>query len=454
MISDMTRGAPLRLILAFMLPLLLGNLFQQMYNLADAVIVGKCLGIDALSAVNASASVMFMVINFVIGVCCGFAIPVAQRFGAGDRPGLRRYAANAALLSVVFAAVLTVVTALLCRQILLWLSTPADIFEPARAYLMVIFLGIPCTFLYNMSAAAMRALGDSRTPFLFLMVATVLNIGLDLLFIVVLHWGVGGAALATVIGQGVSGALCLFWLVRRFTILHLHPGEGRPSWTYMRTLLANGLPMGLQYSVTAIGLMMMQSAVNLLGSVSVSAYAVVGKVQQLFLCPFDALGTAMATYCGQNIGALAYGRIYQGLKNSILVGFAYAALAALVLCTLGGAIVTHLFGLTDPAVIAYARRFLICTSLFYWLLSPLNTIRYSIQGIGFSTIAVLAGVFELVGRGVVSRCITPHVGFVGVCFTDPTAWVAACVFLVPAFFYVMRRVQKDTSPAAEQPIET
>lgn len=452
MISDMTKGAPLRLILTFTLPLLLGNLFQQMYNLVDAVIVGTFLGIDALSAVNASASILFMVINFVIGVCCGFAIPIAQRFGAGDLSRMRRYTANAALLSAILAVMLTVVTALLCAQILTWLSTPENIFAGAYQYLFVIFLGIPCTILYNMSAATMRALGDSRTPFFFLAVSTVINIALDLLFIVVLRLGVSGAALATVIGQGVSGTLCLFFLLRKFTVLALQPGEGKPAWIYMRTLLSNGLPMGLQYSVTAIGLMMLQSAVNLLGDVAVSAYAVVSKVQQLFLCPFDALGTAMATYCGQNIGALAYERIYRGLKQSILVGFAYAALAALILCTLGGSIVTGLFGLTDATVIACARQFLICTSLFYWLLSPLNTIRYSIQGVGFSTFAVLAGVCELVGRGMVSRVVTPRVGFVGICFTDPTAWVAACLFLIPAFFYVMRRVQRDVD--AQQSLES
>lgn len=443
MVSDMTKGSSLQLILLFTLPLLLGNLFQQMYNLVDAVIVGKFLGIDALSAVNASGSVLFMVINFIIGVCCGFAIPVAQRFGAGDLSRMRRYVANAAFLAAMLAAGMTVLTALLCGQILTWLSTPAHIFADAYSYLLVIFLGIPCTVLYNISAAVIRALGDSRTPFFFLVVSTVINVMLDLVFILGLRLGVSGAALATVIGQGVSGVLCLTFLLRRFDLLKLQAGEGRPSWVYMRALLGNGLPMGLQYSVTAIGLMMLQSSVNLLGAVSVSAYAVVSKIQQLFLCPFDALGTAMATYCGQNIGALEYDRIYRGLRQSIVIGFLYAALAALILCTLGGVIVTVLFGLTDAEVVGYARRFLICTSLFYWLLSPLNNIRYSIQGVGFSAFAVLAGVFELVGRGVVSQAVTPRVGFAGVCFTDPTAWVAACLFLVPAFFWVMGRVRRD-----------
>ena len=452
MTFDMTKGAPLRLILVFTLPLLLGNLFQQMYNLVDAVIVGKFLGLNALSSVNASASVLFLVINFVIGVCCGFAIPVAQRFGAGDERSMRRYVANAALLSAALAAVLTVATTLLCRLILQWLSTPEAIYAGAYQYLLIIFLGIPCTVLYNMSASILRALGDSRTPFLFLVVSTVVNVVLDLLFIVALGLGVSGAALATVIGQGMSGVLCLRFLVRRFAILKLQPGEEKPSLACMGTLLCSGLPMGLQYSITAIGLMMLQSAVNLLGSTPVAAYAVVSKVQQLFLCPFDALGTAMATYCGQNIGALQYQRIYQGLKQSILVGFVYAALAALILCTLGGRIGTVLFGLTDWTVIAYVRRFLICTSLFYWLLSPLNTIRYSIQGVGFSALAVLAGVFELIGRGVVSQMITPRVGFTGVCFTDPTAWVAACLFLGPAFFWVMHHLQRNIAEQ-ENPAE-
>lgn len=442
MTSDMTQGASLRLILSFTLPLLLGNLFQQLYNLADAVIVGKYLGISALSSVNASASVLFMVNNFVIGVCCGFAIPVSQRFGAGDLRQMRRYAANAVYLAVALAVLLTGAAVILCAPILHWLSTPADIYGGAYAYLLIIFCGIPCSILYNMGAALFRALGNSRLPFLFLVVASILNITLDLVFILVLNLGVAGAALATIIGQGVSGILCLIVLPRKFRILHWSREEGVPSRSCMQVLLGNGLPMGLQYSVTAIGLMMLQNAVNLLGSVSVSAYAVVSKVQQLFLCPFDALGTAMATYCGQNIGALKYDRIYRGLRQSVLIGFLYAALAALILCTLGGVIATALFGLTDTTVIADARRFLICTSLFYWLLSPLNNIRYSIQGLGFSAFAVLAGVCELAARGLVSQIIAPHVGFIGICFTDPAAWVAACLFLVPAFFHVMHRLQQ------------
>lgn len=301
MTKDLTTGSPMRLITGFALPTLFGMLFQQLYNLVDTMIVGKLLGASALAAVGATGSVNFFVIGFCIGVCNGFAIPVAQRIGANEPSKMRRYVANAAYLSVLFAVLLTVATGLLCRQILTLMLTPDDIFSGAYTYIFVIFMGIPATFLYNLLAGIIRSLGDSKTPVYFLAMSSVLNIVLDFLLILGFRGGVAGAAVATVASQGVSGIACLFYMMKKYPILRMTQEERRFDLHSCGVLCAMGLPMGLQYSVTAIGSIILQSSVNALGSLYVAAVAAGGKVYQLLACPFDAMGATMATYCGQNV---------------------------------------------------------------------------------------------------------------------------------------------------------
>ena len=312
----------MRLILGFTLPTLFGLLFQQFYNLVDAMIVGKLLGAQALGAVGATGSINFLVIGFCLGVCSGFAIPVAQRMGAKDYPQMRRYAANAAYLSALIALALTVVTGVFCRDILMAMDTPADLFEDANAYIFIIFMGIPVVFLYNLLAGIIRSLGDSRTPVYFLALSAGLNIVLDLLFILAFQAGVAGAAVATVVSQAVSGAACLVYMVRKFPILRVTREESRPDLDACKALCVMGLPMGLQYSITAIGSIVLQASVNALGSVYVTAVSTGGKVYQLLACPFDAMGAAMATYCGQNVGACKLDRLGRGIRSCALLGLA------------------------------------------------------------------------------------------------------------------------------------
>ena len=273
MARDLTTGSPMRLIWSFALPTLFGMLFQQFYNMMDTMIVGQLLGASALASVGSTSSINFFVIGFCMGVCNGFAIPVAQRMGAGDYSQMRRCVANAGWLSALFAVVLTVFTGLFCRTILTVMRTPEDIFDGAYWYILIIFLGIPTTFLYNLLAAVIRALGDSKTPVYFLAISSVLNIALDLLLILYCHAGVAGAALATVISQGVSGLACLVFMVKRFPILHMTAEERRLDGRTCRTLCLMGIPMGLQYSITAIGSIVLQSAVNGLGSRYVASVA-------------------------------------------------------------------------------------------------------------------------------------------------------------------------------------
>ena len=301
--KDMTSGSPLQLIASFSLPLLLGNIFQQMYNLVDTIIVGKFLGLSALSSVGATGSISFLIVGFCTGFTAGFAIPVAQSFGAKKYGEMRNFVINAAYLSAGLAVFIAVTTSLLCRTILEAMGTPADIIDGSFAYLVVIFMGIPFTVLYNYLSSMIRSLGDSKTPFVFLVISAGLNVVLDLVFIIYVKMGVAGAAWATIISQAVSGILCLVYMRSHYRILKFEDHEKAVDTNKMRKLLVMGLPMGLQFSITAIGTIMLQSAVNALGTLYVATYTAAQKIKQFAMAPFDAFGNAVATYCSQNLGA-------------------------------------------------------------------------------------------------------------------------------------------------------
>ena len=441
MTKDMTQGSPMKLILGFSVPLLFGFLFQQFYSLVDTVIVGRFLGTDSLAAVGATGSVNFLIIGFCMGVCSGFSIPVAHKFGARDFEDLRRYVANCVWLSLGFAAVLTLLTASLARQILVWMRTPADIIDRSHDYIWVIFLGIPVTFLYNMTSGVIRALGDSRTPVIFLVMSSFLNVGLDLFFIVNLHMGVQGAAWATVISQGVSGACCLLFMVKKFEILRIRREEWRPDGHRMRMLCGMGVPMGLQYSVTAIGSVILQSATNTLGSGAVAAVTASGRINGFLACPFDAMGSTMATYGGQNVGAGKLERIGQGLKSCVLLGAGYSVIALGISTLLGETLVGLFLEASETAIIGDAKLFLTIATAFYFPLALVNIIRFLIQGVGFPFFAILAGVFEMVARALAGFVLVPWLGFTGSCLGNPIAWILADVFLIPAFFLVQKRLR-------------
>nr|WP_300815396.1 MATE family efflux transporter [uncultured Acetatifactor sp.] len=425
--------------------MILGNLLQQFYNIADTLIVGRFLGTDSLAAVGATGSVNFLIIGFCMGVCSGFSIPVAHKFGARDFEDLRRYVANCVWLSLGFAAVLTLLTASLARQILVWMRTPADIIDRSHDYIWVIFLGIPVTFLYNMTSGVIRALGDSRTPVIFLVMSSFLNVGLDLFFIVNLHMGVQGAAWATVISQGVSGACCLLFMVKKFEILRIRREEWRPDGHRMRMLCGMGVPMGLQYSVTAIGSVILQSATNTLGSGAVAAVTASGRINGFLACPFDAMGSTMATYGGQNIGAKRLDRIGQGLKSCVMLGIGYSVIALLVSVFLGRPLAELFLEASESEIIGNARMLMIYNTAFYALLALVNIIRFLIQGMGFPAFAILAGVFEMVARGIVGFALVPMLGFTGVALGNPLAWLFADLFLIPAYFHVRRTLTKQLS---------
>lgn len=439
---DMTEGSPMRLILGFFVPMLFGLLFQQLYNMADTIIVGKCLGVQALAAVGSTGSINFMIIGFCLGVCSGFAIPVAQKFGEKNESALRRFVANSGWLALIFSAVMTTAVCILCRNILVWMDTPEDILEGAYSYIFVIFLGIPAIYLYNLLSCTIRSLGDSTTPLFFLLFSSVLNVALDFFTILVLKMGVAGAGWATITAQAISGLLCLAYMRKKFAILRMQGDEWRPNAHYMKILCEMGIPMGLQYSITAIGSVILQTAVNSLGSMAVAAVTAGSKISMFFCCPFDALGSTVATYGGQNVGAGKLDRIGQGLRACLLLGIGYAVVAFLVLYLFGGKIALLFVDTGEAELLANTRLFLLGNSALYIPLVFVNVVRFMIQGLGFSRFAILAGVCEMVARSFVGFVLVPMFGFIAVCFASPIAWVAADLFLVPAYCHVMKQLRK------------
>lgn len=334
-VKDMTQGSPIKLILSFFMPLLLGMLFQQFYSMMDTIIVGKFLGVQALASVGSTGSINFMIIGFCMGVCSGFAIPIAQCFGAKEEHALRKYAANACWLATVFAIIMTIVVCILCADILRWMNTPSDIIQGAYDYIFVIFLGIPVIYLYNLLSGIIRSLGDSKSPLLFLIISSLLNIVLDLALILIFHMGVAGAAWATVISQGISGILCLLYMKKKYEILKISKEEWKIDLHCMIRLCNMGIPMGLQYSITAIGSVILQTAVNTLGSAAVASITAGSKVSMFFCCAFDAMGSTMSTYSGQNLGARNLKRITQGVLSCCIIGLLYALFAFGVLFLFG-----------------------------------------------------------------------------------------------------------------------
>jgi len=420
----------------------LGSLLQQTYSLIDAAIVGKYLGINDLAAVGASTSVVFLIIGFCTGCCCGFGIPVAQAFGARSYSDLRRYVANSLWVSLIISVVLAVVTSLLCERILFMMQTPHDILHHAYLYLLVTFIGIPFTFLYNLLSSLIRALGDSKTPFYFLLMAAILNIVLDLFCILILHWGVAGAAIATVFSQAVSALLCLYYMFRKFDILKMEKGETALDKHYIKGLLDMGVPMGLQFSITAIGSIMLQSANNALGTSCVAAFTAGMRIKMFFMCPLESMGIAMATYCGQNYGAGKTERINMGLRASFFMVCLYCIFCFIVLHIFARHIIYLFVDFHEYEIIEKANQFIVTSCTYFIPLGLLCLLRYSIQGLGYSKLAMMSGVFEMVDRTAVSLFLVPILGYTGVCYGDPSAWFAADLFLIPAYLYVHKRLSR------------
>ena len=424
--NDMTSGSPVRLILQFMIPVCLGNIFQQFYNVADSIVAGQFIGVNALAAIGSTGSLMFFVTGWLNGLSSGFAILVSQRFGAKRYDQMRHYVAMSIYLAAAFAIVMTVGLLILNEPILRMMNFSDEIMPDVTAYMGIIYAGLIVTAAYNSLAAFLRALGDSKSPLYFLIISAVINVGLDIAFIVCFGMGVEGCAYATVIAQGISAVLCFVYILKKFPILHLKEEDFRISFRSFGHLLSLGIPMGLQFSITAIGTIIVQGAVNVYGEIYMAGFAAAGKLQNIITTVFTAFGATIATFVGQNRGAGKMDRVKTGVK--------YTQIMILIWSVVMMALVFF-----DAAVI-YFRTVFWC----YPFLGSIFLYRNTLQGMGYGLVPMLGGVFELAARSVIVMIVAGRTSFAGVCFSDPAAWIAALIPLVPYYIYTMRKWEKNS----------
>ena len=442
MTRDMTTGSPWKLILQFSIPTALGLIFQQLYSMADTVIVGRTLGVDALAAVGSTGSLSFLIIGFMSGVCSGFSIPVSQYFGAKNKQELQRAVATGAWVALILGAIITVVTVAGTEWIMRLMQTPQNIFVDACDYIRVIFLGTLATVLYNLLSSYLRALGDSKTPLVFLVISSVLNIVFDLVFIMMFHMGVSGAAWATVLSQLISGLLCLLFIAKKFPALHVAKENISPRMEHVSNHLSIGVPMGLQFSITAVGCAILQGATNTLGSAAVAAITAADRSKGIFQCLLDAPAITMATYCGQNLGAGRMDRIRIGVKQGTILAIILSILCAIMVYFTGSTVGLLFLDSAETEIFALMDEYFLWNLLFFPCLVYLLVLRNAIQGMGYTVPAMAAGVFELVARAAVAIFFVKTYGFTAVCIASPAAWIAADVLL----WYVYRQLINRLDP--------
>lgn len=439
MMKNMTEGKPYRLILTFMIPVLFGGLFQNFYNIVDSMIVGRYIGVEALASVGSTTHLIFFVNGWIMGMTSGFAIMISQRYGAKDEKGLKHYVAMSVWLCVIMSVVLTIALLIFNEKLLRLVNTPADIFGMTKGYVTIMFAGIPVTIVYNMLSAIARALGDSKTPLYFLVISSVLNVGLDLLFVAVLHIGVEGAALATVLAQCVAAVLCLFYVWKKYEIIHFQKEHSHWNGQSVWKLMQMGVPMGLQFSITAIGGLIVQSSLNMLGATYIAAYSAANKIQNLVLQAFPSLGSAVATYVGQNYGAGKIDRIKRGVKTSVILCGSYSLIVMIAAYFfLAPAVQIFVDDPTGQIQEISRQMFRICL-WFYFPLGLIFIYRNALQGLGNGIVPMLGGVFELLARAVAIAVLFEPLQFVGICITDPAAWVSALIPLVPYYYWFTHR---------------
>lgn len=434
MTNDMTTGNPVKLILLFSIPLLIGNIFQQFYSMVDTIIVGRFIGVEALAAVGTTSSMVFLVNGFVMGLTSGFAVLISQKYGAKDEVGVKEAVASSIILSIIATILVTFISVLSAKPLLTLMNTPSNIMKDASTYIIILYAGNIAIIFYNMMAAILRALGDSKTPLYFLIVSSVLNIILDLVLIINFKMGVAGAAYATVISQGVSAILCVIYTYKRYKILRLKKDDFKVKKKYYRKHLKVGIPMALQFSITSIGIMTVQSAINIFGSTVIASYAASSKVLQLVMQPATTLGVTMATYCGQNIGAKRYDRIKEGVKKCVQISIITSVISAIILIFLGKYFVMMFVSNPDAEILSYAQQVLNISAIFFIPLGLIFVYRNALQGIGDSFIPMMAGVYELVARAIVAFTLPKVLEFIGICLADPVAWFAAVIPLAYTYY--------------------
>lgn len=441
MTNDMTTGSPAKLILQFMIPTCLGNIFQQFYNLADSIIAGRFISVNALAAIGSTSSLIFLVIGWLNGLSSGFAILVAQNFGAKKYNRMRHHVAMSIYLCLAFVVVMTAMLEVLNIPILHLIHTPEEIIHDTAGYMGIIYGGLFVTAAYNALAAVMRALGDSRSPLYFLIISAVINVFLDIAFIIWFGMGVEGCAWATVIAQGISALLCLIYIIKKFHILRLKKADFTLNMSTMRRLLGMGIPMGLQFSITAIGTIIVQSAVNVFGSVYIAGFSAAGKIQNILNTVFVAFGATIATFVGQNRGAGRIDRIHQGVRITQMMIFVWSIVSMTVILLFGSYLVRIFIDPSETEVLGAASTYFKAVAWCYPFLGSIFLYRNALQGLGFGFVPMMGGVFELLARTLIVMAVVGSAGYLGVCLADPAAWIAALIPLVPYYLYQMRRLK-------------
>ena len=441
--TDMTVGKPMKMILDFTIPVFIGNVFQQFYNMADAIIVGKFVGTKGLAAVGSTGTIMFLIIGFLTGLTAGFTVLTSQKFGAGKMDEMRQSVGNAAILSIIISMIMTAVSMVGMRALLTLMHTPEDIFNDAYTYIMIICGGIFAQVLYNILASILRALGNSKTPLYFLILAALLNVALDLIFIIAFHMGVAGAAWATITAQGVSGALCLVYIIKCVPELRLKSNDWRLRPEIARKEILVGIPMGLQYSITAIGTIIVQGAVNVYGEDYMAGFSAAAKIQNVICTVFVAFGATIATYVGQNWGAGKVDRVRQGVRCTQIMILAYSVIA-MILVFFFSKYLTYLFiSPSETKVIEVSVLYFHTVFWCYPFLGSIFLYRNTLQGLGYGLVPMLGGVFELAARSAIVVLVAGKTSFAGVCLSDPAAWISALIPLIPYYIYVTRKWKKQ-----------
>ena len=427
--KELTSGSPIKLITFFMLPIFLGNIFQQLYNLVDALIVGRIIGINALAAVGATSPIIFMIISFIFASTQGFTVITAQKFGAREYDLVKKSLAASIVLSAALTIIVTLISAPFSYQMLAFLRTPTDIIDMADTCLFIMLAGIFATVFYNLSSNVIRALGDSKTPLYFLIFASILNVFLDIYFIVNLKMGIAGAGWATVLSQAVSTILCLAFMFWKFPILRLKKEDWNVSKDFYMEHLRVGIPMGFQMSVLSIGIIALQFVLNGFGSVAVAAFTTAMRVDQLFTQVYLALGATMSVFAAQNFGAKKLSRIKEGAKASILIAFITSIFSILVLSFFSGDLVALFMSEVDPEVVRLAEIYLHILMIFFFFLGVLLIFRNILQGMGSVMAPLASGIAELIARTACAFIFGHYFGYVGICTATPAAWAAAALVL-------------------------
>ena len=435
----MTTGSPAKLIIRFMIPMFLGNLFQQFYNVVDSIVAGQFLGVQALAAIGSTGSLMFFVIGWLNGLTSGFAIMVAQCFGAKKEDRMRHYVAMSVYLSVAFALVMTIGLTLANEPILRLMNYSEEIMPEVKAYMGIIYAGLLVTVAYDALSAFLRALGDSRSPLYFLMISAGINVFLDIVFIVVMGMGVEGCAYATVIAQAISAFCCFIYIVKKYPILHLKKEDFRYSWNSAKKLLGLGIPMALQFSITAIGTIIVQGAVNVYGETYMAGFSAAGKLQNILTTVFVAFGATVATYVGQNRGAGRIDRVREGVRCTQYMILAWSVIAMILMFFFGKYMTCIFVNSSETDVLAVSVEYFHTVFWCYPFLGSIFLYRNTLQGMGYGLVPMMGGIFELAARTIIVLLVAGHTSFRGVCLADPAAWIAALIPLVPYYIYIMRK---------------